>query len=934
MTVRGTVVSVDTVSTGSSLAVAATSGASTIELVDIGMFRPEGGTLKLVDSVDGDAVEQTIGYLSVDVTTNTITLDGTLADDYDFDTDVTVEPEIPVTTAYVSTDPSQQPIGALVPQELRVVYADALADGTREPNTGVGVVVDDVAGRPQVVLVQGAKSTVASTSLTGPPPDDWPIGTDGVAPTVAPTVTSSSVPGFGQLRWPAITDNPDPLLGYKVYVSATPAFTADDGTNLMQLIGGTLALVRTLPGGAVMVPGTTYYAQVKAVDGDGNGPASNEVSFTPGQSGGPDIAAGSITASMLQSILILASMFVGKAAPSVLTNKALTSNVATLATAEPHGYAVGAQVLVTGVDVTFNGLHTVTAVPSVTTFSFAKTASDVSSTATTGLADPTQRWEGDKDGIRFYDESGDILINLPTNASSDNPPAFYAAITAVGLRVLDNLSIQGLNNEFAAGSKVVMKSGTTKPSLAPTPVITYPDGVTWDYSAINFNGADGLDFDGTDWWAIRTDPTTFEVYLDKLDAAGGAPISSVNCPDFLIDVEDPVRLVVVGDHAYVDTYDGDDGDFYIIDVATGAYVGNNLPLPAGASSSELNTGVGHDFVNGYVTRGFKTSGGFLGWRTYDPVTLATIADYTTSFATTHTSTRVDLVAADFGANRWVATLGSDVKVFSVAGTPLIQANEGFPPITFDVSPLWDGTRFVEPSTPAGQPPKVRQYSQTKWTTESDKWWLTSTWRDSDATSPDYAASETDAGTFTSFTMKKRAWLVASVSQLASSPVDAVSFYLGRGTTQPSNANMWRQPPPAAGLKTQSIDAVVMTGTVVTDNPPATNSFPGGTPSSFESQNGGLVMDSEGNFVAPAKFQAGVTPMTPVASTPTSLRVDFDVPFATVPIVITGPESGAAVGPSSTVHGTSASAIDTDGFTLWIYRTNTTVTNVNWIAMVP
>jgi hypothetical protein len=64
-----------------------------------------------------------------------------------------------------------------------------------------------------------------------------------------------------------------------------------------------------------------------------------------------------------------------------VSNKALTSNVATLTTSAVHGLAVDDQVWVEGVDATFNGKYTVTGVPTTTTFTYAKTASNVSSTA-------------------------------------------------------------------------------------------------------------------------------------------------------------------------------------------------------------------------------------------------------------------------------------------------------------------------------------------------------------------------------------------------------------------------------------------------------------------------------------------------------------------------------------------------------------------------
>ena len=64
-----------------------------------------------------------------------------------------------------------------------------------------------------------------------------------------------------------------------------------------------------------------------------------------------------------------------------ITNKALTSNIATLTTGTAHGFEIGQSVTVSSVDATFNGTYTITAVPSTTTFRYAKTAGDVTSAA-------------------------------------------------------------------------------------------------------------------------------------------------------------------------------------------------------------------------------------------------------------------------------------------------------------------------------------------------------------------------------------------------------------------------------------------------------------------------------------------------------------------------------------------------------------------------
>jgi len=66
-----------------------------------------------------------------------------------------------------------------------------------------------------------------------------------------------------------------------------------------------------------------------------------------------------------------------------ITNKALTSNVATLTTSATHTLTVGQTVSVTGVDSTFNGTFVVTAVTS-NTFSYALVSGNVSSVSASG----------------------------------------------------------------------------------------------------------------------------------------------------------------------------------------------------------------------------------------------------------------------------------------------------------------------------------------------------------------------------------------------------------------------------------------------------------------------------------------------------------------------------------------------------------------------
>ena len=83
--------------------------------------------------------------------------------------------------------------------------------------------------------------------------------------------------------------------------------------------------------------------------------------------------------------------FIGEYASAISTitktvsNKALTNNIATLTTTTAHTFLVGDVVVVSGVDATFNGTYSITGV-TTNTFTYAKTAANVTSTPESGTA--------------------------------------------------------------------------------------------------------------------------------------------------------------------------------------------------------------------------------------------------------------------------------------------------------------------------------------------------------------------------------------------------------------------------------------------------------------------------------------------------------------------------------------------------------------------
>ena len=75
------------------------------------------------------------------------------------------------------------------------------------------------------------------------------------------------------------------------------------------------------------------------------------------------------------------SVYAKRTVTASVSQKSLTSNVATLTTSSAHGLFSGDSVTVSGVDGTFNGTYTITSTPSNVAFTYAKTASNVGNTA-------------------------------------------------------------------------------------------------------------------------------------------------------------------------------------------------------------------------------------------------------------------------------------------------------------------------------------------------------------------------------------------------------------------------------------------------------------------------------------------------------------------------------------------------------------------------
>lgn len=138
---------------------------------------------------------------------------------------------------------------------------------------------------------------------------------------------------------------------------------------------------------------------------------------------------------------------------NTVTNKALTSNVATLTTGTAHTYRAGDVVVVSSVDATFNGTYSIIAVPTSTTFTYAKTASNVTSAAVSPVGGTSVAARREFAGV-VRDASDSGIFKVFTAATTK--PSTTVNFAEAGL-TYGNLQV---NNSIVGGTLAVTSTAT------------------------------------------------------------------------------------------------------------------------------------------------------------------------------------------------------------------------------------------------------------------------------------------------------------------------------------------------------------------------------------------------------------------------------------------------------------------------------------------
>jgi hypothetical protein len=218
--------------------------------------------------------------------------------------------------------------------------------------------------------------------------------------------------------------------------------------------------------------------------------------------------------------------FVGEYANSISTitktvsNKALTSNVATLTTSDTHGFAIGDIAVVTGVDATFNGTHYVTGVPTTTTFTFTKENANVTSAVATGSVSVSLKRRfaavsrDASDGVIKFIK--DITTKPTSTINFSEAGSSYATIKVGGAEIgsVTNTEIEYLSGVTSAiqtqlDAKAVYPTQTSNSGKYLTTNGTITSWATVDaLPAQADNSGKYLTTDGTSatWAVITTDP--------------------------------------------------------------------------------------------------------------------------------------------------------------------------------------------------------------------------------------------------------------------------------------------------------------------------------------------------------------------------------------------------------------------------------------------
>lgn len=468
-----------------------------------------------------------------------------------------------------------------------------------------------------------------------------------------------------------------------------------------------------------------------------------------------------------------------------------------------------------------------------------------------------RRWEADAAGIRVIDADGTILIAFPTDSAT--PASFYGDLVATSLSITDQFALRGLINEISRGSQLILASGTTAPSAAPTIVIdleNYTASVDADGSSAYDPYRTGWTRSGNYYYTITAIYTAGQIIHRHAVADGARDLLYSITPETPA-IWSNASVTIIGNVAYVLGLNKDATAYRVhgYDLTSKAKVADWAYSHAFGTSGTAHRKpvIGTDGTNVMIAfTNYDTS--LVQWRYFNPSTGAQVGSTVISdFVTGQELTSIGRTAADFGSDRVFITVPGSHSAFFMTTAGVYQVNETFPLGGAGTRGFsWDASlsRFVSLDASGA---RFYRYVPTKWTTESATWWVSNTWYDGDVAGT--GTHETGQGPKRSFTMKKRWRLTVTTAPLPVRPIPntpddakAARLYIGRGAGEPARTSMELVSTMADGSRNATLTSITLPSGAAASPPPATSDFPASSPGRVASADGtSIVIAGDGSF---------------------------------------------------------------------------------------
>lgn len=673
-----------------------------------------------------------------------------------------------------------------LPQGVRETGAEESVNVTYRSKEGEWFVTNIIG---EELLVDGSYINPGSLPAT-------PIIPDGLPPNQVTQVVAIGGKGFISVRWGGVTNADNFPVRYELHMSEDPSFTAsfNDPDTLVLDTNANMATVDKIPPMSEpliyfesdgVTPHLYYFAVIAYQAEDGPALPSPTVSAPMNQTVEADIAVRSITGQLFSAEVVLSSMF---SSPSL----------------------TGARIQI-------------------------------------GIGS-----DDDSAKITAYDATEQPTAQINTDGS----PHFFKGEATLDVATIIEAILAGTGHALTPGSTLTLTGATQAPSQQPT--VSGDNWATQTLDTDPFNDLKrGLAYRSSNahlYYALRGfGPFPVQSSVKEVDASG------TDIATYLIDdgifaegiAFDGTDFWVIGEDQSVSA--SSTQRWIIGRYNTSFVLQNSWQAIMTQNIAEGSTpGFGWDATASRLMVLYSTSSGRWRIDKYQGFTTGSLHTPDSTLLSDNSYSADENL--DFAAVfRGSFDLGTDRHIMVCRNTAGNQGNVRVMNVSTDADvsneywPIANGAalagmtynstlgQFVHLSINSSLG-NIVTYSKNFWTTQSNKWWIKTTLYD--------GTHETDPSPAKSLTMTKRGRLVVA-ADIPLGDANQIRVYVGRGSTVPANSAMFRQTDPGVGnnlsAKYDLVDFAAAS-TLAT----ARTAFPAGTPSKIDTA-AGTELTSEGDI---------------------------------------------------------------------------------------